>query len=150
MRKDISTKTCNFFLIFFNYQCSKNAYSRAPVFFPTSSFQPLLHFDPYQSSEVPFFLVDLLALWPWKLCTLNLPVTGPQDPLNGAPQRIDMDSNETSPGGKAQNKDMGKKLVIMFEYRVFKLWKKSDKFLKEYLSRTVWPIWVIWKSKDIR
>ena len=33
---------------------------------------------------------------------------GPQTPLNGAPQRTDMDSNETSPGGKAQN--MGKKL----------------------------------------
>ena len=38
----------------------------------------------------------------------------------------------------------GEKMVIMFEYRVFKLWKKSDKFLKEYLSRTMWPIWVIW------
>ena len=38
-------------------------------------------------------------------------------------------------------KKIGLLELILVEYWVFKLWKKGDKFLKEYPSRAMWPIY---------
>ena len=102
-----------FFFIYLTISTRKMHIPGLRIFSPHLHFSRchlgMLHFDPYQSSEVPFFWWTIKIMY-LKFTSNRAPRPPKWSPSEDMDMDMDMDSNETSPGGKAQNKDMGNKL----------------------------------------
>ena len=126
VRKDISTKKKLFFFIYLTISTRKMHIPGLRMFSPYLHFSRchlgMLHFDPYQSSEVPFFW------WAIKIMYLKFTSNRAPRPPKWSPSEDWHGFKWNIPRWQSPKQRHGEKLVIMFEYRVFKLWKKVTSF----------------------